>query len=303
VLDTPACAVCRTPLSLLEQRAGVVCARPSCGWTLRTLPANARCGECGRPLAARDRADGRCEGACRRAALHRARREREARAAGERLARAAALRDGSAAALGVAEPAAYPVTVIPSADAPATPLPKRRRRALRAHLARIIAEAVARGAPTGPPDPGPPAAPPPAPDLAAVLGGACAQCRGACCAQGGEHAYLTAERMQHYLAAHPTQSAEDALEAYAGRVADVTARRSCVYHGTAGCTLPREMRADVCNRHYCEALWRFRADLDDGVPPRAFFAAVDGEGRPRRGAFVDAREVRVARRGRAPGPA
>jgi hypothetical protein len=255
----------------------------------------ATCAVCHTPLPPH----GRCEGACReRACGERARRQAE-----ERLARATALRDRSAAALGVAEPAAYRVKVVPSVDAPATPLPKRRRRALRAHLARILDEAAALGPPSGPPDPGPPAPPPPAPDVEAVLGGACAQCRGACCGAGGEHAYLTAERMRRYLAAHPTLTAADALEAYAGRVPAVTTRRSCVYHGTAGCALPREMRADVCNRHYCESLWRFRADLADGEAPRAFFAAVDGEGAPRRGAFVDVREVRVARRagaGRAP---
>ena len=205
----------------------------------------ATCAVCHTPLPPH----GRCEGACRERACH----ERARRQAEERLARATALRDRSAAALGVAEPAAYRVKVVPSVDAPATPLPKRRR--------------------------------------------------GACCGAGGEHAYLTAERMRRYLAAHPTLTAADALEAYAGRVPAVTTRRSCVYHGTAGCALPREMRADVCNRHYCESLWRFRADLADGEAPRAFFAAVDGEGAPRRGAFVDVREVRVARRagaGRAP---
>jgi hypothetical protein len=37
---------------------------------------------------------------------------------------------------------------------------------------------------------------------------------------------------------------------------------SCVYHGDRGCTLPRSMRASICNTYHCEGLKALAAKLD-----------------------------------------
>ncbi len=298
------CLICEAPLAPLEARASAVCARVACRWAHRALPTHEACVVCGRPLSAHDRAARTCgDRGCRVALLQARQREREQARRARVEAHACALRDRSAADAGVASPAAYPVTVLPSLTAPATHLPKQRRRALREHLAPLVAQAFA--------DEGPgasesdaalaleatlgPSAPAHAPDLDAAMGSACAQCRGYCCAGGGEHAYLTADTMRRYRALHPAAAPDDVLAAYLGHVGATTHRRSCVYHGATGCTLPRAMRSDTCNRFLCEPLRAFERRVRDGDAARAFFAPADGDG-ARGGAFVDARDVRVVRR-------
>ena len=43
---------------------------------------------------------------------------------------------------------------------------------------------------------------------------------------------------------------------YLGKLGGTTYRGSCIYHGAAGCELPREMRSDTCNGFYCADLAR-----------------------------------------------
>ena len=58
---------------------------------------------------------------------------------------------------------------------------------------------------------------PPPPALDSVLGKACASCKGWCCRDGREHAYLTAPRLRRHLDAHPGRSLDDVLAAYLGK--------------------------------------------------------------------------------------
>jgi hypothetical protein len=108
-----------------------------------------------------------------------------------------------------------------------------------------------------------------APEVQAVLGRVCAFCQGWCCRSGGDHAYLTVDTLRRYLAAHPGRRPRDVLADYLGRVGHKTYRGSCVYHGPAGCGLPREMRSDTCNDYYCTGLDRFREAVGDVAPARA----------------------------------
>lgn len=205
------------------------------------------------------------------------------------------LRDASAGAAGVSADA-FPVALTPVNPGRVAPLPRARRRAFRAHLARVIHEASRRRA-AGVRVEAAPVPPLPA-ALDAVLGAACATCGGSCCRRGGERAFLAPETLGRWLDAHPEARTRDALGAYLAHLAPAPYEDSCVYHGAAGCTLPRAMRSDTCNRFLCGALAQIERACADADAPRAFVAAGAG-GEIAAAAFVDAREVRVVRaRGR-----
>jgi hypothetical protein len=305
------CAVCGTPLTLLDAPTYPTCARQACRWAYQTSPPEARCTECGRLLTGEQRADRLCaSAACRRARLAAVvaetgrQAEQRRRAAEELELQGLALRAEAAAALGVAEPAAFPLVVTPSLgdDARTRRLPPRRRRALREHVGRLVDAALAARAGGASPNgaaAGAPAAAErderPAPAVGALLGAACATCRGFCCHRGGDKAYLTVDTVARWLDAHPEVDRDAAVEAYAARAGSTTYVDSCIYHRRAGCALPREMRSDTCNNFFCGPLVELRRALAGGAPPRAFFAA-SLDGRIEAAAFADGPAVRVARR-------
>jgi hypothetical protein len=310
---TASCAICGTPLTLLDAPTSPTCARQPCRWAYQTAPAEARCRVCGRLLAPAQRAERLCaSAACRSTRLTEvvaegARQAQERQRAQEELERlAAALRADAAAALGVARAEAFPVVITPSfGNAPRRRLPQHRRRALRAHVSRLVDAALAarstraadaaRATPPAPDEPLPPA-------LAAVLGGACATCGGFCCHRGGDKAYLTVDTVARWMDAHPELGRDAAVEAYVARAGGTTYEESCIYHRRTGCALPRAMRSDTCNRFFCGPLVELQRAVavrggegGESEAPRAFFAA-SLDGRIEGAAFVDARTVRVVPR-------
>jgi hypothetical protein len=226
---------------------------------------------------------------CRRAWFVDRRRKAHERLEGE----ARELRRRGAVALGIREPDAYTLAVIPSTTAELSELPEHRRRAFRERLASLLREAAERreaGGGGGDVGDAPPEAP--TPELGAVLGGACATCKGFCCRSGGDRAWLTAGTMLQYMDAHPDRSPDDVLEAYAAYVPAETVRGSCVYHQADGCALPPAMRSDICKRYFCDGLQRFRRELSGEGPVRGFFAAAGADG-IESGAFIDATATRA----------
>jgi hypothetical protein len=250
VLD-PVCAApeCRRrfPLVWHQQKQGP----EYLAWRQRMAEAEARC-----------RAAAEAEARCRAAAETEARR----------------LLGEPADAGGDPDPSALPLAVITAWEPPRIAnLPERRRRAFRDYLTDLLSQATAGSG--GPPPAGEGADAPrgAAPELQAVLGQVCAFCRGRCCQNGGDQAYLTADTLLRYLAANPGRRPRDVLADYLGRVGAKTYRGSCVYHGPRGCGLPPEMRSDTCNRFYCRGLERFRAAVGGAAPARAAVVAhVDG---------------------------
>jgi hypothetical protein len=102
---------------------------------------------------------------------------------------------------------------------------------------------------------------------------ACATCRGFCCTAGGDHAYLDRATFGRLLARSPTLSLEALQEAYLSRIPEQSYRDSCVFHGSSGCTLGREMRADKCNDFFCSGVRDLPADCGE---PRLAAAVEDG---------------------------
>ncbi|MDT0681879.1 hypothetical protein RM543_04210 [Roseicyclus sp. F158] len=87
------------------------------------------------------------------------------------------------------------------------------------------------------------------------LDAACIACRGDCCMQGnGRDAFINMRTIQWYLRQNPEAGKEEIRQDYLSRLPEAHIERSCVYHTNTGCALPREMRADVCNRWECR--WR-----------------------------------------------
>ena len=87
------------------------------------------------------------------------------------------------------------------------------------------------------------------------LDAACGACRGACCAEGRtHHAFLTVATLIELRrgghpdgALPPTELVRDTL----ARIPEEHVENSCLFHGHAGCTLPRHRRGQKCNRYYC----------------------------------------------------
>jgi hypothetical protein len=243
------------------------------------------CAVCGARLTLHQRARGpTCDGwRCRERALGRALEAHRAEAA---------------AALGVERPADYALFVVPRNERPVVPLPAQRKRKFRAHLRRAAA-AAARGdgeavpAPEGPADvaegEGGFA---PLPDAETrLLGQACAACRGTCCKHGREHAFLGGLRLARYLAAHPDGTPRQAVEAYLAHLPEESFEGACVYQGTRGCTLPRALRADLCNAYHCAGLKSYRRHLVRHGPTPGC-AVVREDNRIEHSAFFDAERMR-----------
>ncbi len=92
------------------------------------------------------------------------------------------------------------------------------------------------------------------PELAGVGQALCAFCRGGCCPQGGDHAFLSAADLLRVLRARPDWDDETLLAAYLSHLPRRAAEGSCINHGADGCTLPRDLRSDTCNAFQCDQL-------------------------------------------------
>lgn len=85
-----------------------------------------------------------------------------------------------------------------------------------------------------------------------LMDAACILCKGQCCLNGGpNNAFLEVEDIQRFRIRNPGATREDIRAAYAALMPDRTSVMSCVFHGPIGCTLPREMRSQLCNSFVC----------------------------------------------------
>jgi hypothetical protein len=127
---------------------------------------------------------------------------------------------------------------------------------------------------------------------AKVLAAGCATCRGLCCTGGGDHAYIDERTMARVHRDNPELGARAVIRRYLERLPALSARGSCLFHGPAGCTLGRGLRAELCNAYYCNGLRDFLRRSPE--PTRARVVAAR-DGRERRSPVltpVDARSRR-----------
>lgn len=165
------------------------------------------------------------------------------------------------------------LVVVPVNEWPITQLQEKRRMAFVGHLTRILDQLEAEGWDK----PGPNDAQGESGEEAmnAVIGGACAVCRGFCCRYGGNHALLKVETLRGLLDKYPGMSRAELMAAYMERVGGETYQGSCVFHGVTGCRLPREMRSKTCNDYLCKGLRDSQVEKpEEGV---ILIAAADGK--------------------------
>jgi hypothetical protein len=96
-----------------------------------------------------------------------------------------------------------------------------------------------------------PARPEPVGFPAHVARTACSLCKGWCCRNGADDAFLDDATFARVRLANPDMTERGMLSLYLERVPPVVYRDSCIFHGKNGCTLDRSLRADVCNIYYC----------------------------------------------------
>lgn len=92
------------------------------------------------------------------------------------------------------------------------------------------------------------------PHMQTISNRVCNMCKGGCCPAGKEHAYLSAQTIKQFMKLKPNISQEKILDHYLSKVSSKTIDGACINQTKTGCTLPREMRSDICNGYYCDAL-------------------------------------------------
>lgn len=173
--------------------------------------------------------------------------------------------------------------VVPYQDKPLAPQPAARRAAFAAHLETILAEAWAEGAPAlnlaaraSAEAPEPP-----------LMDAGCATCQGSCCALGADTGFLVWTDIQRQRQRAPEATAEQIGALFLGHLPEQSVSGSCIYHGARGCTLPRTLRNDQCNRFHCKSL-KLLAEGWAAIPePRGAVLVAADRGAPRAVATYD----------------
>jgi hypothetical protein len=192
---------------------------------------------------------------------------REARAQLAALTAAAcAGRDAALAARGIERhqhtATEWPVALVPRHRARVRRLSRHRQARFEARLRALIAFVHTHDASA---DERTLASPPPLGNEAAQLVAAtCSACRGACCANGGDHAFLRTRTLRDMMAQHPALDDEGVVAAYLGWLPERTMTGGCVYQSAHGCTLPRALRSSICNAYVCGGLQRALRDVVPG---------------------------------------
>jgi hypothetical protein len=108
------------------------------------------------------------------------------------------------------------------------------------------------------------------PSLKTVSEHLCATCKGGCCPEGGNIAFLRVSTMMRIRKMLPDHSAEELLNEYISRLSEQPIKNSCINQTQSGCSLPRELRASVCNVFFCKDI----RDIHDKFENEACLAPV-----------------------------
>ena len=249
------------------------------------------CTICAKPITVHERVrGGLCSApACRMAADRRHLAEERAEAERQRQALAARHAD----ALLDEHPslrARVALVVLVGTDAPLVEVRPERRERLRTHLRNTLGalreDASLHEDAAPPPHATTPAhaqaleSPPPS-----ALAQACALCRGYCCVEGGDEAFIDTATLARARALYPALSDDALCALYMDALPALGIAGSCVFHGQGGCSLPRSLRARICNEYYCEPIRQWAEPAAEPLRPAAVVAVRDM--RVRRAALID----------------
>ncbi|WP_158929532.1 hypothetical protein [Acidisphaera sp. S103] len=161
--------------------------------------------------------------------------------------------------------------MVPRSDKVLIQTPPERVRRLRRHLI-VTLRAIRRMKETGRSTS--PASPEPEGFAARVAGTACGLCKGWCCKNGEDDAFLDEPTLLRVRRANPALNARAVLRLFVDLVPADAYQGSCIFHGKQGCTLNRSLRSDVCNSYFCGGLQNYLAGGDVATPA----VVIAGEG-------------------------
>ena len=108
-----------------------------------------------------------------------------------------------------------------------------------------------------------------------TLNASCIACRGFCCRQGADHAFLEAVALRAIMLRHPSESPAALYRTYCRSIPSHSFERSCLFHGERGCVLPRNRRAFICNDFECDDRERLRDALVEKPEASTFVIAME----------------------------
>jgi hypothetical protein len=197
----------------------------------------------------------------------------------------------AADALGISDPEAFDPVVVPFRLRPLVALSDERRSDFLNYLAERIDEAFGVGEPVLGPLPSEDGEAPTADAIAlaeAAAARVCGACLGVCCHEGGRfHAFLKTEAIGRLRSARPDLTPEKMVITYAAHLPEEHFEGACVFQERTGCTLPRDLRAPICNRFQCRGL-RDAVEKLAKNPGRGLIVIARKDNRIIRSAFVDA---------------
>lgn len=163
--------------------------------------------------------------------------------------------------------------IVPRNDKAAVPISPERVRRLRKHLVRALRALRALKKCEHSVSP---LRPEPEGFAGRVARTACSLCKGWCCRNGEDHAFLDETTMARVRGASSALDARAVLRLYVERVPQVGYEASCIFHGKQGCTLDRSLRSDVCNSYFCDGLQIYLTG-GDTVTPAMIIAGEGGK--------------------------
>jgi hypothetical protein len=171
-------------------------------------------------------------------------------------------------------------SVVPNCPAEATALPEERRRQFATHLdsaleaAAVLSEHPSKASSALTEHEHRTAVHTSSVPLPVING--CSTCRGYCCKNGREHAFLDASFLAWQLLCDPTATIQSLRKAYISQLPEYSVESSCVFHGVRGCVLPRTQRSNICNEFHCYEL-QDALDQDSAHPPSTWVAFSSAE--------------------------
>jgi hypothetical protein len=171
----------------------------------------------------------------------------------------------------------YEVATVPASRKSLRPANRERQQRYREHFEQLLLAWQEQPDEAGPVEAPTEAAAEPLEDEtpSALFGQACATCRGNCCSRGGTHAFQDLATLRRWFALHPDATGDDCREAYFSHLKTGSVEGSCVFHGSQGCELPRDWRADMCNSWICPSLQRIRKNHELRRKPVTIIVALE----------------------------
>lgn len=106
-----------------------------------------------------------------------------------------------------------------------------------------------------------------------VLDTACTACRGGCCSNAGDAAFLQDEDIKRWRQRNPGGTEEQVVEEYLSMLPDEVIDEGCVFQGADGCVMPRSARSDQCHTFYCKSLRNLQEELMESAHGRTVMIA------------------------------